>query len=128
MYQVEFKYNGINTIIQCDQDEKMKDIVTNFANKIQRNKNKIYFSYDGKEGNQFNEELSCIQMANSIDKERKKIIVLVNDIIKEIEEEKYKILSKNIICPKCGEIAKIKIKDYKITIYDCMNGHKTNII
>ena len=33
------------------------------------------------------------------------------------------IKSNNIICPICGENALIKIKDYKITLYDCKYGH-----
>ena len=47
-------------------------------------------------------------------KKQKKIIVLVNDI-NEINEEKIITISKEIICPKYGEIAKIKI-GMKITI------------
>ena len=34
------------------------------------------------------------------------------------------IKSKDIICPECGEITKMDIIDYKITLFDCKNGHK----
>ena len=32
------------------------------------------------------------------------------------------IYSKDIICPKCGELAKLDITEYKILI-QCINGH-----
>ena len=38
---VEFIYNGINTIIQCKSNEKMKDICQNYINKIKIDKNNI---------------------------------------------------------------------------------------
>ena len=31
--------------------------------------------------------------------------------------------SKEIICPKCYEPCKIKIENYKIKLYDCVNNH-----
>ena len=34
-----------------------------------------------------------------------------------------KIISKDIICPKCGESCKIDLNDYKICLYDCKNKH-----
>ena len=38
------------------------------------------------------------------------------------------IQSKEIICPKCLEIINIKIDNYKLSLYDCKNGHKLNDI
>ena len=34
---------------------------------------------------------------------------------------KDKIISKDIICPKCKENIFIEIKDYKINLYGCMD-------
>ena len=66
-------------------------------------------------------------MANSFDKEQRKMNVLANNINDTKENTKESIIkSKDIICPECGEIAKISIKNYKISIYDCKNGHKIN--
>ena len=50
-------------------------------------------------------------MANSLDKERKKMNILV--MANEQEDDKYLVRAKNIICPECGEDIKIKIKDFK---------------
>ena len=47
---------------------------------------------------------------------------------KEVQKDE-KIKSKNIICPECKENIKMDIKDYKINLYDCKNGHrKENIL
>ena len=35
---------------------------------------------------------------------------------------------KDIICPECGQHSLINIKDYKITLYDCINNHKNENI
>ena len=127
MYQVEFTYNGIKIPIQCNENDKMSVICQKFVSKTQTNKSSICFSYGGKSGYDFNEELSFIQMANKLDKEQRKMNVLANDI-NEIEEKikESKIQSKDIICPECGEIAKIGFENYKISIYDCKNGHEIN--
>ena len=121
MAQVEFSYNGINTIVQCNLDEKMKDICKKFKDKAQIGNKNIFYTYDGKIG--INEELTFEEIANREDKGRSKMNIIVfenefemntNDIIK----------SKNIICPDCKENIKMDIKDYKINLYECKKGHK----
>jgi DNA polymerase II small subunit/DNA polymerase delta subunit B len=47
---------------------------------------------------------------------------------RQINGKKNLIKAEQIICPQWGDIAKIFIKDYKITIYDCKNNHTTNNI
>ena len=125
MSQVDFKYNGFDTIIQCNENDKMKDIFEKFCNKSQIDKSKIYFTYDGKSGYDFNEELTFNKASNSLDKQRKKMIILVNKI-NEINQKNNEsiIKSKEIICPECRENTKINIKNYKISLYDCKNGHQ----
>ena len=51
MSQVEFIYNGIYTVIQCNSNEKMKEIIKKFKDKmnIEQTQN-IFYSYDGKLG------------------------------------------------------------------------------
>jgi len=122
MVEVEFYYNEIKTIIQCNLNDKIKDICKNYLNKINEDKNNIYFSYNGNAGNNFNEELSFKEMINSEDKKRNKMNILVfkNE---EKEEEKDIIKSKDIICPECGESIKFEIINYKIKLSECKNGH-----
>ena len=126
MTQAEFQYNGVSTIIQCQENQKMSEICNNFISKSHLNENEINYFYDGKGGSQFNKNLTFKQMANAIDKERKKMNILV--MINEMPEEKKLVRAKNIICPECGESIKVKIKNYKINLFECKNKHKMNKI
>ena len=45
MAQVNFNYNGIKTVIQCQKDDKMKDIFKRLLTKTNIDINKVYFLY-----------------------------------------------------------------------------------
>ena len=92
MAETEFNYKGAKIIIESKINEKMKNICQNFANIIQTDKNNLSFSYDGKSGNEFNEELTLEEMINLKDKKRKKIKVKVS----ENKEEKNNIIKYKI--------------------------------
>ena len=125
MVEVEFIFNGIKTLIKCNEDDKMNDIFNKYIIKINKNINDIYFVYDGKNINENSKDLTFNQFTNKIDKERKKMNILVYD--KNVNKEKKSIIkSKEIICSKCGESIKILIKDYKIKLYGCKNGDEIN--
>ena len=128
MAQVEFQCNGISTIIQCNEEQKMYEICNNFISKSNLNENNINYVYNGKGGKEFDKNLTFNQMANSYDKTRKKMNILV--IINEnINNNNILIKSKNIICPECGLDIKInKINNYKIDLYKCKNNHKISNI
>jgi len=124
MVEVIFKYEGINTIIQCNINDKMKDIINIFLIKIGKNENdnNLLYIYNG---NIINYNLTFIEQANEIDRKRNKMNIIVNNgNINEIKE----IISKDIICPVCRENIFINIKDFKINFYGCKNGHKINNI
>ena len=127
MAQIEFQYNGIITVIQCQEDQKMSDIFHNFTFKSNINENEINYSYNGKIITQSDKNLTFNQIANKIDKERKKMNILVISN-KEPLDDKTLVRSKNIICPKCKENIKMKINNYKINLYGCKNKHKFNKI
>ena len=57
MAKVEFIFNDIRTLIQCNEDAKINDIFNKYAIKIKKNINDIYIVYD--------------QYTNKIDKEKK---------------------------------------------------------
>ena len=124
MAEIEFIFHDTITIIQCDTNEIMKDICKRYASKIQKDFKAIYFIYNGKI---LNKELlnSFIQNANQLDKERKKMNLLVYET--NIKKEKKLSKSKEIICPKCGKNINMKINNYKINLFDCKNGHNINI-
>ena len=46
MAEVEFNYKGSKIIIQCKENEIMKNICHNFIGKVKENKNNIYYSYN----------------------------------------------------------------------------------
>ena len=123
MAQIEFSYNNISMIIQCNLDEKLIDIAKRFSIKINVDISKVYFLYSGKK---IITDLTFEQIANNFDKERKKMNILILD--NEEQKNNAIIQSKQIICPKCGESARFKIKDYKIIFYDCKNKHNIDNI
>ena len=121
MALVEFNYNGIITTIECNFKEKMKDIFQKFSDKVKTLDKNIFYLYDGKV--RINEELTFEEIANLEDKKRKKMKIIVFENELELQKEN-KIKSKNIICPTCKENIKMDIKNYKINLYECKNGHK----
>ena len=130
MLKAIFIYQGSNIEIQCNEDEKMKNIINKLSNKIQNNINNIYLIYNG---NIINEELTIKEIINEEDKKRDIINILIsenedeNDNIKNEDMNEIKEI-KEIICPECKENILIKIEDYKFNLYNCKNGHKYNNI
>jgi len=124
MYLTNFEYKGSKTSIQCNPNDKMLNICKKFSEKLSVDFKSIYFIYSG---NPVNFDLTFIQIANSVDKLKNQINVLVysNDIINNTFQ---KVISKDIICPKCGESCKIDLNNYKICLYDCKNKHKIDYI
>ena len=126
MTEVEFTYNGVSTTIQCNLNEKLKDICQRFKDKVGLNNTNIYYSYNGQVG--IDEEKKFEEIANSEDKLRKKMNIIVFDNLIEIKGKEI-IKSKNIICPECKENIRMNINEYKINLLKCKNGHnKENIL
>jgi len=129
MAEVEFNYNETKIIIQCKENEIMKNVCQSFITKIEENKNNIFFSYNGNAGNKFDENLTFKQMINPEDKKRNRMNILV--FKNEIKEElKDMIKSKDIICPLCdeSESIRINIENYKIALFGCRNNHRIDNI
>jgi predicted RNA-binding Zn-ribbon protein involved in translation (DUF1610 family) len=89
MATVIFTFEGRPLTIQCTTDEKMKDICNKYASKINFDINSLIFIYSG---NQINFELAFKEQANTLDKERNTMNVIVDKKNEEI-----------LKCPKCGE-------------------------
>ena len=117
--------NGEKTIIQCHKEDRMKEIFNKFLLKTQIDKNSIYYLYAG--NTNINEELSFEEVATQEDKNRNKMIIIVNENnnidtkISSLEK------SKDVICPICKEDIKLNFEEYKIKLYDCKNKHEDNI-
>ncbi len=116
MVEILFLFDSRETIIQCNGNEKMKQIFQKYALKIEKDINSIYFIYGG---DKINEELTL----NELKKNNDRIIILVYEKNKTILNNYQGIIkSKDIICPKCKENCLIEIKNYKISLYICKNG------
>ena len=118
MALIEFMYNGSSTLVQCNPEEIIKDIVKRFLDKVNIKNEQVYFLYNGKtliEDSPFN------KVANQNDNTRKKMAVIVIDKIQNIPTLKK---SKYIICPECKENNKISIYEQRVFLSKCKNGHK----
>ena len=122
MMEIEFYYRGNIIAIQGNLDEKMEEIVKRFKFKANKTNDSLYFLYGG---NLIKKELTLIEQINKEDIKKNKAVILVsedkdndNEIFGKLVKSKY------IICPECKENARILINDYKITLYDCKNGHE----
>ena len=126
MASVEFIYNGAPTVIQCQKEDKMEDIIDKFLAKCQKNKGSIFFLYSGKT---LDEDLTFNEAANKLDKSNNIMRILAWDILLETDNSASKKKAKYIICPKCYANARINIdENYKIYLYECVDGHKTENI
>ena len=47
MTEVVFSFNGSNTIIQCDRNETIRNIINKFGIKLQKDTNNLYYTYSG---------------------------------------------------------------------------------
>ena len=123
MAKVIFNFNWNELTIQCNIQEKMKEICQRFISKYELDINRIYFLYNG---NRIDENLTFEQIATEENKAENIVKILVDEVdITPID--KY-IKSNEVICPKCGEDILISIKDYKINLYNCKNQHSINDI
>ena len=111
--QINFNLEGINTTIQCSQEDKIKDICQKFATKIERNINSLLFLYGG---NQINMELKFKEQANSMDINNNEMNVLV-----------YKREKDDFICPLCNKKMKDNIILFSNNIKGIINSVTLNI-
>ena len=114
-----FTYNGRKTAIQCKDGDKMGDICNKYISKTGLNKNSLIFIYGG---NQINYNLKFNEQANTIDKERKEMNILV-----------YENNENELKCPKCHETLNIdnnifeNLMKLNININDMLNELKSQI-
>ena len=86
MTEVIFNYEGSNTTIQCNINDKMKDIIDAFLIKMQNKENNLYYLYNG---TKINYELTFNEQANDIDKNRMKMNIIVNQNEDDTSEDKH---------------------------------------
>ena len=124
MYKVIFNYLSIDYPVECEKNEKIKDIYERCKSKINLNIENTYFLYKGL---LLGKEQSFQEVANIQDKERKIINIIIVSVKESIVEQK-KVRSKEIICSNCYENSFLNIKKYKINLLGCKNNHTKNNI
>ena len=107
MIKAKFSYKEIDTEIQCNINEQIKDIFKRYTNKIGIDISKVYFIYSG---NIIIDNLIINEIINEEDKRRNIMNILVDENNKTIIKENI-IKSKEIICPKCHESIFIKLNE-----------------
>jgi len=126
MANAVFQYEVANYTIQCTKEEKLKIICQRFINKALINdENSVFYLYNG---NKVNLDLTLNELLGNNNNNIENINILVKKVEEPIPTEKVFYTPKFIICPKCGENARIKINNYKITLDKCKNNHITNNI
>jgi hypothetical protein len=122
MSTVNFAFNGQIISVQCTKDEKMKEICQSFGSKTGVDINKYIYLNGGKLIN-FDSKLEELGQINGSP-------ILVIDKLSKSDNNDAKSLvqSKDVICPKCQESCRLFIKNYKIKLANCKNGHRTNNI
>ena len=118
-----FIFDKEKIVIESSNNDYIDDICNKFIKKVNAQKSEMVFLYKGKKINK------NIQINKYINKEDLKNNTINIFCIKIRHISKEKLLDnknklKEIICPKCGEICKIKIDNYKILLYECKNNHK----
>ncbi len=109
MVKLIFTYEGKDNIIPSNANESIKEIFKRYSILIGINIHNIYFLYNG---NKINENLNFNEIANSEDKRRNimNILVFKND---NYQKERSLFKSIDIICPICKEYIFIKIINLK---------------
>ena len=121
MIQIDFNCQGTKICLYCTEKDLMKDIFNKFHNKTNLDFLNLNFIYNQRI---IDSRLSVEKIITNNDKIKKKMDILVC-----IKGEKNSFIKADqVICPQCGEISKISIKDYLITIYGCKNNHITKNI
>ena len=125
MVEIEFNYNQRITSIYNELDHQFKTAIRKYIQKTSIEEDSLYFVHNGKKIDNIENKIEDIM--SEIDIKNKKMPVLVYKCIEENKKEVI-IKSKDIICPQCQEPCRIKMKDYKIKLYECINDHITNNI
>ena len=126
MAEVIFNYDGYDTKIQCNINEKIENVIDKFLIKMDKKEENLNYFYLYN-GTNIKKELTFNEQANDLDKKRKIMNVLVTKI-GENKNEGNEIISKDIICPICKENVFIDIKNFKISFNGCKNNHSINDI
>ena len=120
--------NNLNDLIDIiDTYYKINNNILNNYSKQNRNYEILANFREINLNNEIFKDLENINKMNNIKQQKKKIRVLVQ--IAEEGNTNVQVISQsnNIICPRCHEPCRIKIENYQIKLFECINNHSKNI-
>ena len=126
MVEIEFNFNQAITNIQAKLEDPFKDVINKFMQKSLLQPGSVNFLANGKV---INPNKSVESHMSNLNKENKKMKIIVT-MTDNNEQNKEQVItkSKDIICPQCKEPCRIKTENYKIQLYECINGHNNKDI
>ena len=126
MVEIEFSFNQVITNIQAKLDDPFQDVINKFMQKSLVQPGSINFLANGKV---INPNESVESHMSNLNKENNKMKISVTMTENEDQnKEEVIIKSKDIICPQCKEPCRITTENYKIKLYECINGHNVENI
>ena len=126
MVEIEFNFNQMITNIQAKLDVPFQDVINKFMQKSLLEPGSVNFLTNGKV---INPNESVESHMSNLNKQNKKLKIFVTmSVNDEQNKEEVIVKSKDIICPQCKEPCRIRIENYKIKLYECTYGHKTEDI
>ena len=122
MVEIIFNFNQNPVIIQCNENDILKNIIETFSHKAKEKPSKLCFLFSGKNLD-INSNQKIGEVFNKEIRNKSNIQILVYNFGTQSTILKNFKISKDIICPNCKQESQIEIKDYKISFYGCKNGH-----
>ena len=126
MVEIEFDFNQVKTNIQAKLNDPFQYVINKFMQKSLLQPGSVSFLVNGKV---INPNGSVESHMSNLNKQNKKMNIIVTMIENEDPNKQQNIVkSKDIICPQCKQPCSIITEDYKIKLYECINGHTTEDI
>ena len=122
MITIEFNFNQKITIIKANLSDPFQIPLNQFSKKTLIPLDSLNFIANYlpiKPENTIKSHMSIIDIQNG------KLNVIV-DVAIENNKNKVNVQPNDIICPECKEPCRIKIEDYHVKLFKCINGHITN--
>ena len=127
MAEIEFDFEQRKIVIKAELDEPIQNIINKFKQKSLIISDSFVFFYNG---NQIRDPLILVKyLINDVDQRNKKMKILIDNIQEDNKNNNQLLVKFNdIVCPDCKEPCRIIFENYKIKLYECVNGHITSNI
>ena len=122
MITIEFNFHQKITIIQANLSDQFRIPINKFYQKTLIPPNSVNFIANGLIITPDNTVESHM---SDLNKQDQKMSVLVDPVYISNKNE-VRIQSNDIMCPECKEPIRIKIEDYHVKLFKCINGHVIN--